>query len=107
MPEIKIKGIPQELLDNIDSLVRLSDYSDRSAFLIAVLSDYCLYHDNYFMHCLPDTIRILAEDAMKREEKQHEKLLQCAVKSINESNRINRQLIDAMDGENYENNSDD
>jgi hypothetical protein len=107
MPEIKIKGIPQNLLDNINSLVLLSDFPDRSTFLVAVLQEYCLLHDNYFIHCLPDTIRILAEDAMKKHEKRYEDLLRIALKSILESNRINRQLIDIINGDDYENDGDD
>jgi hypothetical protein len=66
MPEIKIKNIPQDLINRIDSLVPASECPDRSAFVVMALREYCLYHDQYFRHCLPDITRILCEGVIQK-----------------------------------------
>lgn len=67
MPEIKIKGIPQELIDKVNSLARAKNYPNRSAFVIKVLNEYCLYNDDFFQHCLPNTVKDLVSEAIRME----------------------------------------
>jgi hypothetical protein len=104
MAELKIKNIPQGLIDKINTLFEQSKHPDRSSFLVAALEDYCLYHDQYFMHTLPDTIRILAEDIMKKEAKKNAELLQYTLSSVNNCGHLMQQIIDVIS---YENTEDD
>jgi hypothetical protein len=99
MPDLKISNIPQPLIDKINSFAEQSKYHDRSEFLIAALQDYCLFHDRYFMHCLPDAIRILSEGLLKKEAKKDTDLLEYALKNINASNNLMQQLCDILSGE--------
>lgn len=99
MPDITIRSIPQELIDKINSLAALSKHSDRSAFLVAALQDYCMFSDQYFMHRLPDVTYVLMEDAMKREAKKNEELLTYALSTIKASNKLMQQLFELLSGE--------
>jgi len=103
MSELRIVNVPQDLIDKIDSLFKGSKYPDRSAFLVAALKDYCLYHDQYFMHCLPDTIRVLTEDVIKKQSKKEQDLLEFALQTTKQSNNLMEQLMDVLAGEDNEN----
>ena len=103
MPELRIVNVPKELISNINMLFEKSEYSDRSSFLVAVLKDYCLYHDEYFIHCLPNTVKILAEDYIRKEAKNKENLLQLSLAAIHKSNKLLKQFCDILNLENEEN----
>lgn len=92
MPELRVVGAPTELISRLDELTMQSKYHDRSAFVVAALKEYCLYHDCYFMHCLPDVVRILVQDEMQKEAKQSKELLQYSLKTINSCNKTMEQL---------------
>jgi hypothetical protein len=92
MPELRIVNVPQDLINKLNSLTTQSQYQDRSAFVVAALKDYCLYHDKYFTHCLPDTIRILAEDEVSKRAKSNGDILQYALELM-------QQFGDILSGE--------
>jgi hypothetical protein len=99
MQELRIVNVPQPLSDKINSLYNESNYADRSAFLVHVLEDYCQYHDRYFFHCLPDTIRILSEDTLKQNSKRTQDILEYALKTTDQCNKLMKQLVDVLSGE--------
>jgi hypothetical protein len=99
MSDLKISNVPKPLIDKINSLAEQSKYRDRSEFMIAALQDYCLFHDRYFMHCMPDTIRILSENLIKKDAKKDADLLEYALKTINASNNLMQQLCNILSGE--------
>jgi len=101
MPNITIKNVPQVLIDNIDSLVRRSSSPDRSTYLITALKDYYLFHDQYFMHCLPDTIRILAEDIMKKDSQQREEYLNYTLTAVKKCEHLMEQFVDILSSGDY------
>lgn len=92
MPDIKIKNVPQSLVNKIDTLAAQARAPDRSSFLVGVLQEYCLYHDQYFIHCLPDTVRILAEDAANREREKVQKQLEYTLATAASCNKMMEQL---------------
>lgn len=100
MAEIKIVNVSSQLIAKLDALASASEYPDRSAFLVAALQDYALFHDQYFLHCLPDTSRILIENMVKREGSQRDELLKLTLQSVRKSNEFMAQLLDVLSMEN-------
>lgn len=94
--EIKIVNVPPQLVAKLDALASDSEYPDRSAFLVATLEDFALFHDRYFLHCLPDTSRILIENMVKREGSQRDELLKLTLQSVRQNNDFMAQLLDVL-----------
>jgi hypothetical protein len=76
MAELRIVGASPLLLAKLDALQHESRFGDRSAFVLDILESYCVYRDNYYLHCLPDSVRILAEDVIKSQSKKSSDLLE-------------------------------
>jgi hypothetical protein len=53
----------------LDNLQKRSNFSNRSAIIVDILNQYCLFHDRYFIKTLPDVAQILCEDTYKTETK--------------------------------------
>lgn len=101
MAELRIVGVPPELIHRLDELTAQTKTRDRSAFVVAALQEYCLYRDRIFLHYLPSVTRILCEDIMQREPEKLRDLLHLALTTTQAAtssiNTLNDLLADNFD----------
>ena len=94
MAELRIVGVPPELIHRLDELTAETKSRDRSAFVVAALQEYCLYRDRVFLHLLPATTRILSEDAQQKESKTLRDLLELTLAEIHAATASRKQFYD-------------
>lgn len=100
--QLNIKSVPSELIDKLDNLQKRSNFSNRSAFIVDILNQYCLFHDSYFINTLPDVTRILCEDAYKKGTKNVDEQLDLTLAVNKKCTQIMQELCELLGAENEE-----
>ncbi|MFT9057499.1 MAG: hypothetical protein ABF449_13005 [Ethanoligenens sp.] len=93
MAELRIVNVPQGLISQLDEYLSESPkYPDRSSLVVAMLRQNLLYKNRAFIEMLPDTTRILSEDAVHKEAKKRGDLLEITLAAIHK----NTELLEAI-----------
>ncbi|MFT8890086.1 MAG: hypothetical protein ABF904_14955 [Ethanoligenens sp.] len=93
MAELRIVNVPRRLINQLDEYLSESPkYPDRSSLVVAMLRQNLLYKNRAFIEMLPDTTRILSEDATHKEAKKRGDLLEITLAAIHK----NTELLEAI-----------
>lgn len=93
MSELRIVNVPRGLISQLDEyLIQSPKYPDRSSLVVAMLRQNLLYKNRAFIEMLPDTTRILSEDAVHKEAKKRGDLLDLTLATIQK----NTELLNAI-----------
>lgn len=89
MAELRIVNVPQGLINQLDEyLAESTKYPNRSSLVVAMLRQHLLCKNKAFIDMLPDTTRILSEDAVHKEAKKRGDLLELTLITIQKNTKL-------------------
>lgn len=100
MADLHLTMISPLLIAKMDNYLKHTHkYPNRSALVSDVMDRYLFYNDEAFLKFMPDTIRILSEDAVHKEAKRRGDLLNLVLETVHKCMDLLRAIWTIIDNE--------